>query len=148
MADGCELYDSRMKFLLENWFLVLAALASGSMLVWTSVGRGARGGGVDVTEAVRLVNREKAVIIDVSEPAEYASAHVAGARSIPFGSLETAKNLPTNKALPLVVVCPTGARANRAVATLKKLGYEKASVLAGGLRAWREANLPIEKSAT
>jgi len=35
----------------------------------------------------------------------------------------------------------------RAVATLKKLGYENSHVLAGGLAAWREANLPIEKNA-
>ena len=51
------------------------------------------------------------------------------------------------KALPLVVVCPTGTRAGRAVATLKKLGFENARALAGGTAAWREANLPIEKTA-
>ena len=71
--------------------------------------------------------------------------------SVPFGTLEQAKDLPKelpkNKALPLVVVCPTGARASRAVAALKTLGYENAKALAGGLVAWRAANLPVEKSA-
>jgi len=52
-----------------------------------------------------------------------------------------------NKALPLVVVCPTGARAGRAAGALRKLGYEKAQVLAGGLKAWRDASLPVEKTA-
>jgi rhodanese-related sulfurtransferase len=96
---------------------------------------------------VRLVNREKGVLIDVSEPQEFVQGHAVGARNIPFGQLEGHKQLPSNKALPLVVVCPTGARAGRAAGMLRKLGYEKAQVLAGGLKAWREANLPVEKSA-
>ena len=61
--------------------------------------------------------------------------------------LDASTDLPKNKALPLVVVCPTGTRATRAVATLKKLGFENAQSLAGGLAAWREANLPVEKTA-
>ena len=47
-----------------------------------------------------------------------------------------------------VIVCPTGSRAPRAVMVLKKLGYENARVLAGGLAAWRAANLPIERAAS
>lgn len=135
-----------MKFLLDNWLLVLTAVVSGGALLWTTLGRGASGGAVMPAEAVRLVNREKGVIIDVSEPAEYAAGHVAGARNIPLGGLETAKNLPANKTVPVVLVCPNGARAKRAAATLKKLGHENATALAGGLAAWREAGLPVEKS--
>ncbi|MEO7009287.1 MAG: rhodanese-like domain-containing protein, partial [Caldimonas sp.] len=48
---------------------------------------------------------------------------------------------------PVVVVCPTGSRAPGAVALLKKLGFENARALAGGLSAWRAANLPVEKTA-
>ena len=66
---------------------------------------------------------------------------------MPLGSLQASTDLPKNKALPLVVVCPNGGRAMRAVATLKSLGFENVRALAGGLTAWREANLPIEKSA-
>jgi rhodanese-related sulfurtransferase len=47
----------------------------------------------------------------------------------------------------VVLVCPTGARASRAVALMKKAGYENVKTLSGGLSAWREANLPVEKSA-
>jgi len=137
-------------FLLNNWHLILAALVSGGFLLWPVV-KGGVGGGASVgtAEAVRLMNREKAVLIDVSEPAEYAAAHPGGARNVPFGQIGDANNkaLPSNKALPLVLVCPTGARASRAVALLKKAGYENVSSLAGGTAAWREANLPVEKSA-
>jgi rhodanese-related sulfurtransferase len=54
-------------------------------------------------------------------------------------------NAVKNKALPLILVCQTGARSGRAVAVAKKLGYEKAQNLAGGLVGWKAANLPVEK---
>ena len=136
-----------LHFLLDHWYLVLAAVSSGALLLWPVLSRGTHGGKVTPAEAVRLINREKAVLIDVSEPAEFAAAHAAGSRSIPLTGLESASNLPKNKALPLVVICPSGSRAVRAVATLRKLGFENASALAGGLAAWRAAHLPVEKSA-
>ncbi len=134
-----------MKFLLDNWILILMALTSGTLLALPSL-RGGRGGGVGTAEAVRLINQEKAVLIDVCEPAEFAAGHAAGARNIPLGSLEGAKGLPTNKALPIILMCASGARSARAAAQLRKAGHEKAVALAGGNAAWREANLPIEKS--
>ena len=149
-----EFYNSRfprtprnVTFLLENWHLILAAVVSGTLLLWPHIAGGARGGAVSTAEAVRLINRERAVLIDVSEPAQYAAGHAAGSRSVPLASLEGSRDLPKNKSLPLVVVCPNGARAPRAVAVLKKLGFENARALAGGLDAWRAANLPVEKTA-
>jgi len=136
-----------LNFLVDHWYLVLAAITSGGLLLWPLINRGTQGGKVNAVEAVRLINREKAVLIDVGEPAEYAASHAAGARNVPLGSLEKSPNLPKNKALPLVILCPSGARATRAAATLKKLGFDNARALAGGLAAWREANLPLEKSA-
>jgi rhodanese-related sulfurtransferase len=135
-----------LDFLLQNWMLVLVALVSGGMLLWPALGRGGPGA-VTVNEAVQLINREKAVLIDVCEPSEYAAGHAVGARSVPLDALESSKALPTNKALPVVVVCQSGARASRAVGRLRKLGYENARVLAGGMGAWREANMPVEKSS-
>jgi rhodanese-related sulfurtransferase len=135
-----------MQFALENWVLILAAFVSGALLVWPMV-RGQGGAAVGTSEAVRLINREKAVLIDVSEPEEYAQGHAPGARNVPLNSLQGAKELPSNKQLPLVLMCGTGARAARAAGELRKLGHERAIALAGGLKAWREANLPVEKSA-
>jgi rhodanese-related sulfurtransferase len=137
-----------VKFFLDTWFLFVAAAVSGGLLLWPMLNKNAGGASkVSTTDAVQLINRERAVLIDVSEPAEYAAGHVAGSKSVPLAQLETSTALPKNKALPLVVVCPTGARAGRAVATLKKLGFENARALAGGFEAWRAANLPVEKTA-
>jgi len=137
-----------VQFFVDNWVLFLAAITSGGLLLWPIVNKGAGGSGkVSAAEAVQLINREKAVLIDVSEAAEFAAGHAAGAKSVPLAGLEASPDLPKNKALPLIVLCPTGTRASRAVAILKKRGFENARALAGGLAAWREANLPVERSA-
>jgi rhodanese-related sulfurtransferase len=135
-----------MVFIVNNWYLILAALASGGLLLWPLLKPGAAGG-ITTAEAVRLINREKGVLIDVSEPTEYAAGHAGGARNVPLAQLEGAKGLPTNKALPLLVICSTGQRAGKAAAMLRKAGHEKAVAVTGGTSAWRGASLPIEKSA-
>jgi rhodanese-related sulfurtransferase len=137
-----------LNFVVENWYLFAAALASGGMLIWPMLTQGGGTARVSAADAVQIINREKGVLIDVSEPAEYAAAHPVGAKSVPLASLEASRDLPKNKSLPLVVVCPTGTRAPRALAVLKKLGFENSTALAGGLAAWRAANLPTEKTAS
>lgn len=139
-----------MKFFLENWFLFLAAVVSGSLLIWPMLGKGVIGGAgkVSASDAVNMINRERAVLIDVSEPAEYAAGHPAGAKSVPLGQIETSRVLPKNKTLPVVVVCcSNSSRAGKGVDALKKLGFENARALTGGLAAWRAADLPVEKTA-
>jgi rhodanese-related sulfurtransferase len=136
-----------VKFFVDNWYLIAVALVSGGLLIWPRLRAGGQAGAVTTAEAVQLINRERAVLIDVSEPAEYAAGHAGGAKNVPLAKLESTSDLPKNKALPLVVVCATGSRASRAVAILRKLGFENSRLLAGGLKAWREANLPVEKSA-
>ena len=122
---------------MHNWALVL--IAPGIMAGTRS--------GLTPGEAVQLINREKAVVVDVSEAEEFAAGHIGGARNIPVSDLE--QRLPDtvkNKSVPLILVCASGARAQRCLAKAKSLGYEKAVVLGGGLRAWKEANLPVEKN--
>ena len=121
-----------MKFLIDNWMLISVALASGGMLMWPMLTGGGGAAGVNPADAVMLMNREKAVVIDVGEPHEFAAGHVGGSKNIPFGQLEEKlPGLVKNKALPVILVCPLGARAGRAVAVAKKMGYEQAQSLGG-----------------
>ncbi len=135
-----------MKFLIDNWALLTVALTSGGLLFWP-IFKDSKGSAVTPEGAVQLINREKAVLIDVCEPNEYGSGHAIGAKNVPFGELEA--KLPValkNKALPVILVCQTGARSGRAVSIVKKLGFQQVLSLSGGLNAWRSLNLPIEKS--
>ncbi len=135
-----------MKFLLDNWMLITIAILSATMLFMPMV-QGAVAPGVDPNAAVQLMNREKAVVVDVCEPTEFAAGHIAGAKNIPLGELEAKLgNAVKNKTVPVILVCQSGARSARAVATAKKLGYENAQSLGGGLKAWAAANFPVEKA--
>ena len=134
-----------MKFILDNWMLLSVALTSGALLLWPVI-QGA-GGGLTAEGAVQLINREKAVVIDVGDTEEFAAGHLGSAKNIPLNQLEEKlTGAVKNKGLPVILVCQTGARSGRAVAIAKKLGYEQAQSLAGGLKSWRAANLPLEKA--
>jgi len=135
-----------VNFVVDNWMLMLVALSSGAMLFWPAL-RGATGAGLTPAAAVQLINREKAVVIDVCEAQEFAAGHVGGAKHIPLNQLEQKlPGLVKNKALPLILVCQSGARSGRAVAIARKLGYTQVQSLGGGIGAWKTASLPVEKS--
>ena len=135
-----------MKFIIDNWMLIALAILSGALLLAPII-QGAVATGLAPNEAVQLINREKAVVIDVCEPTEFAAGHVVGAKNIPLGELQA--KLPgavKNKKLPLILVCQSGARSAQAVATSKALGFEQSHSLGGGMSAWKAANLPVEKT--
>ena len=135
-----------MNFVLENWYLIVLALVSGGLLAWPMVSGGGAGG-LSAVQAVQLINREKAVVVDVCEAQEYAAGHVSGSKNVPLSQFkERLPQVVKNKTVPLVLVCARGMRARRAVGMARQLGYEKAQALTGGTAAWREANMPIEKA--
>lgn len=138
--------DLQVKFILDNWMLIAVALSAGGMLMWPMI-NGAGPGALTADGVVQLMNREKAVVVDVCEPQEFAGGHVAGAKNIPLDQLEAKlASVVKNKTLPLILVCKSGARSGRAVSIAKKLGFEKTQSLSGGMGAWRTANLPVEKA--
>lgn len=135
-----------MNFLVDNWMLVVVALGSGAMLLFPAL-QGAAQTGLSPAAAVQWINRDKAVVVDVCEAEEFAGGHVVGSRNLPLGDLESKLGgMVKNKASPLILVCQTGARSARAVLIARKLGYEKAQSLNGGLKAWKGADLPLEKA--
>ena len=84
--EEAEFYNSRflaserirlakpLDFVLQNWYLFAAAIASGTLLLMPMLQQAGGGGRVSAADAVQIINREKGVLIDVSEPAEYAAA--------------------------------------------------------------------------
>jgi rhodanese-related sulfurtransferase len=135
-----------VKFIVDNWMLISIALASGGLLLWPVL-QGAATAGLAPAAAVQLMNRQKAVVVDVCEAAEFAAGHIVGSKNVPLGELEgKLATAVKNKTLPLILVCQSGMRSGKAVAIAKKLGYEQAQSLGGGLAAWKAANLPIAKS--
>jgi len=135
-----------VKFILDNWMLIALALASGTLLLVPTL-QGAVASGLSATDAVLLINRERAVVVDVCEPAEFAAGHIVGSRNIPLGELDQKlASAAKNKNLPLILVCQSGARSGRALAAAQALGYTQVHSLSGGLSSWKSAGLPLEKA--
>ena len=135
-----------MKFILDNWMLIVIALSSGFFLLLPVV-QNAAASGISPNEAVQCMNREKGVVIDVSTKEEFSASHIKTSLGVPLEELETRlQAVAKNKSVPLILVCESGIRSKRAQAVAQKLGYEKVHLLQGGLKAWKEANLPVSKA--
>ena len=88
---------------------------------------------------------EAPVVIDVRTPAEYASGHVPGALNIPFDQIsERISKLDTPHGVALY--CMVGPRARKGESALLATGYKSVFHLEGGLAAWQEAGLPVERA--
>jgi rhodanese-related sulfurtransferase len=136
-----------MEFVQKNIWLVMIAVVSGVMLIWPFIAkRFSSTREVGVSDAVQLINRQDAVIVDVREPAEFKSGHIPNARNIPLGQVgDRLKDLEKFKARPILLACATGNRSGTAGSTLQKAGFAQVFSLAGGMGAWQQASMPVEK---
>ncbi len=131
----------------KNIWLVMIAVASGALFIWPTIAKlFSRGREVGVAEAVQLINRKDAVIVDVREPNEFKSGRIPHARNIPVDRInERVKELEKLKTKPLLLVCQTGSRSAQACGGLLKDGFAQAVALSGGMAAWQQAGMPVEK---
>ncbi len=136
-----------MEFIQQNIWTVLLAALSGFMLVMPSF-RGRLSGVKQVgpQEAVVLINRQDALILDVREQSEFVDGHIAKAKHIPVGALgKRLGELEKHKDKVIVAVCRSGNRSGMACGILRKAGFQNLHNLAGGMMAWEQAGLPKEK---
>lgn len=131
-----------------NMMLFATAVVSGAMLLWPLLARllGPGAKQVGALEAVQLINRRDALVLDVRESGEYAAGHLPNAKHIPASALAARlKDLEKFKGRPIVVTCASGARSTLTCGTLKKQGFEEVFALRGGIAAWEQAGMPVEK---
>lgn len=135
------------EFALQNWLLFAAAFAILGMLIGTEALRRMRGIiTVNAVEALRLINDQEAWIVDIRDSGEYKSGHIPQARNIPSATLkDRLGELAKAGDKPVLVYCRSGAAAQSACALLKKGGIANVRSLNGGLNAWQDANLPINR---
>ena len=136
-------------FLQQNILLVTVAVVSASLLVWPLLMGLINGTSeIGVTDAVNLINRKDALLIDVRDPAEFAAGHIPHARNVPAADIATRlKEFDRYKAKPIIVHCRNGQRSGAATNAFRKAGFAEAVKLRDGLTAWEQANLPIQKGA-
>jgi rhodanese-related sulfurtransferase len=133
-----------VNFILDNILAVSLAVAFGlALLLPALMPRGKR---ASSTEVVQLINRGKTVLVDVRTPAEFANGHMRDAKNIPLADFGTRiGELDKSKGKNIVVVCQTGARADKAIKLLQNAGFADVVGLDGGMAAWQAASLPTVK---
>ena len=135
------------EFILQNLALVAIFVASGLMLVWPEILRLVGGSAeIGTFEATRLMNQAGTLVLDVREAKEFAAGHLPRARHIPLGELsKRVEELGKFKDKAVIVTCRSGARAGSAIRMLRKAGFNAVYQLKGGVTAWEQASLPVEK---
>ena len=129
-----------------NPLLALTALVAGAMLLWPLLRRTTGGPWVSTAEAIALINRQDALVLDVREPGDYGAGHILGAKNLPLARVEEgAGEIAKRKDKPVIVYDEDGQRSAKATTALKRQGFTQAANLSGGLGAWRQAGLPVEK---
>ncbi len=94
----------------------------------------------------QLINRDNALLIDMSSIQEYEKGHIPGAKHVPMSQFDPeSKDLAKARELPVAVYCRTGQTSSTAAKRLHKAGFSKVYSLEGGLRTWIEAQLPLAK---
>jgi rhodanese-related sulfurtransferase len=99
-------------------------------------------------DAVMLINRQHAVVLDVRNANEFAGGHITDALNIPLADLESRLGeLAKYKDKPLLVNCQGGVRSANACTILKNGGFTRIYNLQGGVNAWAQAHLPVVKAS-
>lgn len=93
-----------------------------------------------------LINRESPLLIDISPRDNFEKAHIPGSRHVAMSQFDPEnKNLAKARELPVVLICRSGQTASKAAQRLVKAGFSSVYILAGGMGAWQQAQLPVAK---
>ncbi len=139
--------DQLIEFAGNHLILVSAFVVITILIIKTEIGiKLSNVAQLNVNDAVRLMNNEDVIVLDVREGAEYSSGHIRDSIHIPMSALGKRMNeLEKYRDKTILAYCRSGSRSNAACRTLSKQGFEKVNNLAGGIMSWSSANLPVSK---
>lgn len=101
---------------------------------------------LSVDETLHAVNGGSARLIDVREDNEWEAGHARGAEHLGRGIIERdIERVVPDRDSELILYCGGGYRAALAADSLQKMGYTNVASVAGGWRAWQEAEAPVEE---
>ncbi|MBD8527044.1 rhodanese-like domain-containing protein [Pseudomarimonas arenosa] len=135
------------QFLANNMLLSVLFVGIGVALIVNEFSRFTRGyQAISPAELTRLINREDALVVDVSSLNDYEKGHIVGSKHIALSQFDPeSKLLAKAKDAPVALVCRTGMTAGGAAKKLVKAGFGKVFWLDGGIAAWQQAELPLAK---
>ena len=99
---------------------------------------------VDPAGLTALINREDALLVDVSAIADFEKGHIAGAKNVQMSQFDADNKILANvREMPVALVCRTGTSSADAARKLAKAGFKQVHWLDGGIAAWQQASLPL-----
>ncbi len=139
--------EQLLEFITNHPLLITAAVVTGGVLLYNElrvVGHGKFMLSPD--QAVRLMN-QGAAVFDLRTPEDYQAGHLAGAKNLQLSDLDgQIESLKRYRKKPVIAYDEKGQASPRAIAKLRQAEFENVFSLRGGLVAWREEHLPLEKT--
>jgi len=139
--------DILLAFARNNPALSLAFAVLTLALIYTEISRLFVGyKSVNPAGLTALVNRDNALLVDVSASSDFEKGHIVGAKNVAMSQFDPEnKVLAKVKDLPVIVACRNGTGSADAAKRLVKAGFKQVYWLDGGIAAWQQANLPLVK---
>jgi len=135
-----------LQFTAHHWVLCSALVLTLALLYWEETKNKVGGLRLSLSDATNLINHQHAILIDLRDATAFDSGHIVNALNFPqtdiMNSLEKLKKYQ-NK--PIILVDNAGQQANAMANKLLNQGFSKTYCLAGGLRTWLSAGLPLAK---
>lgn len=140
-------FQELLAFAERHPYLSFALVGLTLAIVYTEIARLFRGfKALRPAELTGLMNRDNALVIDLSASNDFEKGHIAGSKSVQPSQFDPENKLLANaKDLPVVVVCRSGQASADAAKRLKKAGFTQVYWLDGGIAAWQQADLPLVK---
>ncbi|MFT5708005.1 MAG: rhodanese-related sulfurtransferase [Oceanospirillaceae bacterium] len=133
-----------IEFITNNYLLVVAFLLALGMLVFSESKKG--GASVSTTEAVQLINKQDAVLLDIRGKKEWETGAITNSIHIPLVDIDKRiDELEKHKSKDVIVICNMGQTSGTACKKLMAAGFEKVVRLKGGIVEWKAQNLPLVK---
>ncbi len=133
-----------IEFITNNYLLVLAFLLCLGMLLFAESKKA--GAAVSTNEAVQLINKEDAVLLDIRGKKEWENGYITNSIHIPLVDLDKRlSEIEKHKAKDIIVICNMGQTSGTACKKLMASGFEKVVRLKGGISEWKAQNLPLVK---
>jgi rhodanese-related sulfurtransferase len=91
---------------------------------------------ISASEAAQLLKQNATKIVDVREPWEFSTAHIAGSLLMPMREVPVRARNELDSAERIVVVCHLGVRSMHVTTWLREQGFQGVQSLRGGIDAW------------
>ena len=99
---------------------------------------------VDAKTVAEIKDRSDVVVLDVREQWEYDENHIPGVVHIAMNDVPARlSEIPTDGTV--IVSCRSGNRSGQVTDFLRQQGYTNVHNLQGGILAWQQAGLPVER---